>query len=195
MQVLLTGASGGIGGAVRKELEARGDIVWLPRGGHGSAAVLIAGDCSRSAITGVICCAGTDGMAHAIDVNLRWVIDLFEHYHEAKFFIALLGGGVGGAVALNFSPEYVASKAGLAAYVEQFAGRHPDAHVFAVSPGLTDTKMNKHPTNRGAKPEVPAAFICRLLTGKYHHLSGSMLAAQRDDLETMKPTRLRRMTV
>jgi NAD(P)-dependent dehydrogenase (short-subunit alcohol dehydrogenase family) len=185
VRVLLTGAGGGIGGSIKRMLEANDiEVIALKRDYRGSI---------PSEVDALICCAGTGVEGDSIDVNLIWPITLFKCV-KAKIYVAFSGGGVGGPASLDMPGEYAASKAGLVSYVEYFAKLHPGRQVFAVSPGLTDTRINKKP-ERGAHPDVPAAFVCRLLSGRYGHLSGSLLAAQRDDLDTMAPMHLRRVGV
>ncbi len=189
MLIFMTGAHGGIGQAICEEvMGAAADDDRTVRAVRYPD--VRPHECA-SEPDAVICCAGTSEAQDALRINLQWTIDMFERNTAAKYFIAFAGGGVGGTPSINFSAEYIASKAGIALFAEQFALRHPDKHVFAVSPGLCDTKINVS-TDRGAHPSVPAKFVGELLTGKHHRLSGSLLAAQRDDLYTAKPIRLRR---
>jgi len=187
LKVLLTGGGGGIGSSIYHQLAvmtANVEVHKLKR--HDFVPV-------NTEVDGLICCAGSGIAEECIDINLIWSIDLFKRV-KAKIYIAFSGGGVGGPASLDMPGEYAASKAGLAAWVEYFAVLHPDRQVFAVSPGLTDTRINKK-AERGVHPGVPAAFACKLLSGKYGHLSGSLLAAQRDDLDRMAPMHLRRVGV
>jgi NAD(P)-dependent dehydrogenase (short-subunit alcohol dehydrogenase family) len=130
----------------------------------------------------------TDPMEDNVD-RMFDVIDAAFNPAACRFIVTMCGGGVGGP-SLTEPGDYTASKAAVAVWTEWAAARHPKTHFFCVAPGLTATKMTGY---KGADPRIPAAFIVKLLSGKYGHLSGSLLAAQRDDLDTMKPMKLRRV--
>jgi NAD(P)-dependent dehydrogenase (short-subunit alcohol dehydrogenase family) len=107
-----------------------------------------------------------------------------------RIVICLSGGGIGGPPSTDLPVDYIASKAAICAMVEWYALKYPDRQFFAVAPGPTATKLTGF---KGVDPKIPAAFIARLLTGKYGHLSGCLLAAQRDDLDTTPGMKLRRV--
>ena len=151
------------------------------------SAVVPTGMASRRIVEGVVCCSGS--FTEPLQDCLLPVAQALSLY-EAGVFIALSGGGVGGSPGTDVSGLYFASKAAVVALIEWHAMQSPERQFFTVAPGRTATKLTAF---NGSDPSVPAAFVCRLLTGKYGHLSGSLLAAQRDDLDTTPPMKLRRV--
>lgn len=180
---VVIGASGGIGRALAQLIEERGDHVIAV--GRRPYARLI-----PTTADGIVCCNGS--FERPMEDCYWRTKHAFAHC-DAPINIALTGGGVGGDIPIDpvIPVDYIASKAALCMLVEHHARMRPDRQYFAVAPGQTATKLVGF---KGADPKIPAAFIMRLLTGDYAHLSGSMLAAQRDNLDEMKPTRLRRVT-
>lgn len=178
MRVVVGGGASGIGMALVAMLREQGHPTsWFSR--HGMIA--------DGPYDAFVACNGS----HSDPYNdcywaTRNALDTF----SPKITVALSGGGVGGTPSLDVGVDYAAAKSGLATMVEWYALKHPDRQFFCVAPGLTATKMTGY---KGADPRIPAAFIVKLLSGKYGHLSGSLLAAQRDDLDTMKPMKLRRV--
>lgn len=184
MRVVVVGASGGIGSQVAYLLKVGGHEVLEYRRPDQDERIYHLG-----AIDAVVCCNGSIEPLKVWESNYettrKWWISKCP-----KVFVALSGGGVGGPGPYDTTSQYRASKAAIVSFVEVEADRHPDHQLFCVAPGLTATKMTGY---KGADPRIPAAFIVKLLSGKYGHLSGSLLAAQRDDLDTMKPMKLRRV--
>jgi NAD(P)-dependent dehydrogenase (short-subunit alcohol dehydrogenase family) len=179
MRVVVVGANGGIGRAVCALLTDRGD--WVERIGSDTSTV------ESEEADAIVCCNGSHERSM---LNNFHVTQWFSANVRARILIAMCGGAIGGTPATDVPLEYVASKGALAVYIESCALRFPSLQFFCVAPGLTATKMTGY---KGVDPRVPAAFIVKLLSGKYGHLSGSLLAAQRDDLDTMKPMKLRRV--
>jgi NAD(P)-dependent dehydrogenase (short-subunit alcohol dehydrogenase family) len=168
------GGYGGIGSALVKllgpdaEAFGRGDI----KRGDSEACVV----CSGSHRDPLIDCYAESESACA--------------WHGHRIVVCLSGGGIGGPPSTDLPVDYIASKAAICAMVEWYAMKYTDRQFFVVAPGITATKLTGF---KGADPKIPAAFIARLLTGKYAHLSGCLLAAQRDDLDTTPGMKLRRV--
>ncbi len=188
--IYVSGGGSGIGEAVARMLVAQGrDVTAFGRGGTGTCAY------DAAHIEGVISCAGS--LDTPVDDCLIITVRLFETALRSAseglvphpICIAIAGGGVGGPPSLDLPGLYIACKGGLACYVEWFARKYPALQAFCVAPGRTATKLTNFD---GAHPDVPARFICELMTGKHGHLSGSLLAAQRDDLATVRPMKMRR---
>ena len=178
MRIVVVGANGGIGSQVcyllrvaqHEVLECR-----LPRDLIGKADAWVFAQGSHKD-----CFHANYGLVD------RWL----KEAPAPDIVVSMCGGGVGGSPSLDVPRDYVASKAALAVWTEWVALTYRTQQFFCVAPGLTATKMTGY---KGADPRIPAAFIVKLLSGKYGHLSGSLLAAQRDDLDTMKPMKLRRV--
>ncbi len=177
MRVVVVGAYGAIGGAVVKALSAEHDVALV---GRGDAV-------AKQTADALVCCNGSHGSPIG-DVMIT-TLDMVDAV-DARIVVTMSGGAVGGAPAVDVPSDYFAAKAGIAAWTEWAARMYRGKQFFCVAPGPTRSKMNPMASVR---PEVPAAFIVKLLSGKYGHLSGSLLAAQRDDLDTMKPMKLRRV--
>ncbi len=178
MRVVVVGASGGIGAAVC-DLLSDHDVVRSLRTSK------IVADCDA-----IVFAQGSHGDPFADNVERMFdVFDCCMTRGRTRVVVTMCGGGVGGPN-LKEPGDYTASKAAVAVWTEWAAARYQECQFFCVAPGLTATKMTDY---KGADPRIPAAFIVKLLSGKYGHLSGSLLAAQRDDLDTMKPMKLRRV--
>lgn len=181
MRVVVVGASGGIGSAVCEMLDSSHEVGVLRRpheqwcGPDPDAIIFAQGSHSLPL---------EDNVERMFDT-----IDAAFNPKVCRVVVTMCGGGVGGPN-LKEPGDYTASKAAVAVWTEWAAQRYPETQFFCVAPGLTATKMTGY---KGADPRIPAAFIVKLLSGKYGHLSGSLLAAQRDDLDTMKPMKLRRV--
>lgn len=180
MRVMVVGANGGIGSAVCGLL--RNDILVAPILRH----MLWAGPDPQA----IVFAQGSH--IEPITDNLDRMLDLFDAAFNpdvCRVVVTMSGGGVGGPD-LKEPGDYTASKFAVAGWTEWAAQRYPKTQFFCIAPGRTATRMTNFD---GADPRIPAAFIVKLLSGKYGHLSGSLLAAQRDDLDTMKPMKLRRV--
>ncbi len=205
--IYVSGGTSGIGEAVAKMIgKTRNVIAFGKEGGATHYRVgldpVVSGVWSTAAdqhaCTAVVSCAGSHD--NAIDDCLGTTISMFELLLTACagrmvptqlpcVAVALSGGGIGGPPSLDLPGRYIAAKAGIASYVEWFALKYPNIQAFCVAPGRTATRLTNFD---GASPAVPAAFICELLTGAHRHLSGSLLAAQRDTLLSTPPMKLRR---
>ncbi len=155
MNVLLSGASGGIGTAITTKFLKEGHDVYgvdiLPASlsdphYHHSVADVTKDPLPDVDADIVIVCHGTMEEENAIRVNLEGAIRFQQHYHGCPNLKSILF--IASASARNGAefPLYCASKAGLVSYMKN-AALHLGARgvlVNAISPGAVLTRFNAH---------------------------------------------------
>ena len=179
MNVVISGTSAGIGRAIAERFLAEGHAVFgfdiapatveHPHYTHfihdvRDGAFPEAGTVPDPEI--LICCAGTQDDADAIDVNLIGAIRFAEHFVASPALRSLLF--IASASARNGSefPRYVASKAGLVGYMKNMAltCATRGVTVNSISPGGVVTASNARIL---ANPEKHAAVLAETLLGKW----------------------------
>ena len=186
MIVLITGAAGGIGKAAAEKFISEGHIVhgmdlveshiFRENYVHHIADVKDPGSFPDIKPEILINCAGVQDSGEDIDVNLKGVINITEHYAIGSDAIRSVVnvGSASGHTGSEF-PEYAASKGGLIAYTKNTALRlAPRAICNSIDPGGVTTELNRcvmddpelweqimelTPLKRWASPEEIAEWI------------------------------------
>ena len=187
MIVLITGAGGGIGKATVKKFMEMGhevhgmDVIHVESGEgqytHHIADVTDPSSFPKDLIPEVVVnCAGVQDSGRDIDVNLKGVINVTEHFAigNPELVSVVNVGSASGHTGSEF-PEYAASKGGVMAYTKNVALRvAPSAICNSIDPGgvsdelnspvMEDTElweriMELTPLKRWAEPEEIAEWV------------------------------------
>lgn len=154
MKVIVTGASGGIGGAVSEKFLKEGhEVTGIDRRGpviRHENYTHIQGDVRDYAVLPdipgaeiLVNCAGTQNEAD-IDINLKSLIGITERYGVRPGIKAVLHiGSASGHTGAEF-PEYCASKGGIISYTKNVALRIAEygAVCNSLDPGGVSTELN-----------------------------------------------------
>lgn len=153
MKILLTGATGGIGSAIKKSL--KGHEVYAPKGDL-STVKGVKGIPKESYdwlifAHGFI---GEEAEETTFLVNTVSCIAMTKLFMPSKgvIFIASTAGLYGN----DKFPVYAASKAAIIMYATSLVKKHPEVAFFTVCPGPTDTKMWRGLGLEGT-PQPPSA--------------------------------------
>jgi NAD(P)-dependent dehydrogenase (short-subunit alcohol dehydrogenase family) len=201
MNIVIVGASRGIGRALADRFRARGDFVitasrseptdWhldIRRSDEGREILRMFRrvDTARDRpIDAVICCAGAYDASDS-DVVLTNVLGAWNvakqaclHMQLGGSVVLFSGGGVGGeAVGKDCPTLYAATKAAVVQMVEGLARSYPKVRINAVAPGPIDTGLTGH---GGETPDKTVSFVEWLLEQK--HISGRLLSVKWDTPE------------
>lgn len=199
MNILLTGAAGGIGSVIEQTLKAAGHSV-LPvtradadLGSVESVKALKEKlEKEQAKIDWIVCSHGfidqetvlenmtPENIENTFRVNILSVIFLTQQ------FLPLLPEG-GGMISLSssagvnangrFAP-YSASKAAVNTFMQAMARNRPTLKFFAVAPGPTNTGMRNKVAGDASNqqpPEAVADIVGELISGKGSHSSGDVI--------------------
>lgn len=187
MRILLTGASGGIGSAIKEILKGH-ELTVVNRAdadfaSHYDVQNL---DLGVEKFDWVIFAHGFIGERH---LRRTFFVNVQSHIYLTRRLLPLLKGGVinisstSGITGNSKFPIYAASKAALNNYTKSMARAHPELKFYAVCPGPTDTKMWQGLRLKG-EPQPPSAVadaVNHLLTCS--HKSGDICTVRNGKVE------------
>lgn len=155
MKILLTGASGGIGSAIREALK---EHTFVAQG--------------EPEIDWIIYAHGVLDERHPaymMNVNaLTPMTDTLHHLPSLKQGVIYISSTAALKPTPDF-PVYAASKAALNSYAQSMAKAHPELQFYAICPGPTDTKMWRSLNLEGTPqpPEAVANLVKEIVEGKW----------------------------
>ncbi len=156
MKILLSGATGGIGSAIKESLKEH-QLCFIERDGV---------YCHPQEFEWLILAQGMiDEMkpTETFDVNMllssHYTGLLMNHIKQGVIYISSTAGIKGNS---KF-PIYAASKAALNCYAQSMAKAHPELQFYSICPGPTDTKMWRSLNLEGkAQPPEEVARVVKL---------------------------------
>lgn len=171
MRILLTGATGGIGSAIKELLQTEHEMVCVSHA-----------DPTPEQLEGIdwlICAQGVineENAAETFTANTITSLELAEKLKTAQVIFISSTAGIKGN---DRYPIYAASKAALNAYCKSVAMKRG---CYSICPGPTDTQMWRDLGLEGTAqdPKVVATAVKSVLEGEY--LNGSIITVRNGEI-------------
>lgn len=197
--ILITGASGGIGSAIKENLEAAGHKVLSPS--QAEADLSKRKDIEKlkekilqevDHIDWIICSHGFIDTETVLEqmtpehIDATFTINTLSIIYLAQQFLSCIPAG-GGIISLSSAAGiqangrisiYSASKAAVNSFMQAMARNRPEQKFYALCPGPTNTPMRERTAGDASKqqsPDVVAVVAADLVEGKGEYKSGDVI--------------------